>query len=289
MSEPQKGIAAIFAACTIWGLSSLFYKALEHVPPLEVLGWRSIASLAFFALVLAAQGRLAAIPGAWRSRAQARQITLASLMIAINWLLFIYSVHSGRAIESAFGYYIFPLVTVLIGWGFFGERPARSEWLAIGLAATGVMILGAMLGAAPWISLTLAITFAIYGAVKKLIPLGPLVSVTAEVTLIAPLALIGIAAFGNGLAWDGPTLALLALSGPITGIPLLLLSYGARRVRFATLGLVQYWNPSLQFLVAILLLGEPTSLAHALALPLIWLALAVYSLSALRRPKGAAQ
>jgi len=287
MSDTRKGILAIISACVIWGLSPIFYKALTHVPPAEVLGHRTGWSFVFFAGVLAAQGRLGEIPAALATWRRAGVIALASALISANWFLFILSIQIDRATEASLGYYIFPLVAVLIGRFGFGERLGRAQWLAVGLAALAVGVLTWGLGVAPWISLVLASTFGLYSAIKKELPIGPVVSVTCEVLFFLPIGLSvlvvqhsgGQGAFGREI-WDS---ALLILSGPMTAMPLILFSYAARRVSMATVGLLQYINPTLQFLIAVMLFGEPFTLWHQIAFALIWSALIIFSAASLRR------
>jgi chloramphenicol-sensitive protein RarD len=286
MSEAAKGVLAMMAACVIWGLSPIFYKLLSEVPPLEVLAHRTLWSLAVFGLVLAGQRRLRELPKALSGARALGLVFVAALMISANWFLFIYSVQVGRTVESALGYYIFPLVAVLIGAVVLGERLGRAQWVAVGLAAVAVTVLTAGLGVAPWISITLAVTFGIYGLLKRWVAAGPVVSVSAEVLLLAPLALgyliwlgAGQGAFGHDI-WLS---LLLVLAGPMTAIPLILFSYAAKRAAMSTIGLVQYLNPTLQFATAVLILGEVITLWHAIAFPIIWLALAIYSWASLRR------
>ncbi len=292
MSESTKGIVAMAVACVIWGLSSMFYKLLAQVPPLEVLSHRTLWSLVFFAAVLAIQGRLGDIGRALAGWRALGLMALAAVMISANWFLFILSIQIGRATESSLGYYIFPLVAVLIGAALLGERLRPLQWVAVALVVSAVGLLTWGLGVAPWISLVLAFTFGLYGLVKRRVAAGPVVSVTCEVLLLAPLAAIwlwgvhsqgwsglvgrNLAIFGHD--WRASTL--LVLSGPLTAIPLMLFSYAAQRIPYATQGLVQYINPSLQFLVATLIFGEAFTFWHALAFPIIWAALALYSYEA---------
>jgi chloramphenicol-sensitive protein RarD len=294
--------AAMVVACLVWGLSPLYYKLLAHVPPLEVLSHRTLWSLAFFGLVLAAQRRLGEVARLVTGR-QVLPALAAALLISCNWFLFIFSVQTGHAVEASLGYYIFPLVAVLLGMVAFGERLSRRGGLAVALAAGAVALLSAGLGAPPWIALVIASTFGLYGLIKKRVSAGPVVSVTAEVLVLAPLALIWLAGVhmagwtgivGRTLGIFGRDLGdslLLMLSGPLTATPLILFSYASKRVRMATLGLVQYLNPTLQFLVAVLIFAEPFTRWHAIAFPLIWLALALYSWDGLaaerarRRPR----
>jgi chloramphenicol-sensitive protein RarD len=214
-------------------------------------------------------------------------IGFAALMISVNWFLFIFAVQVGRVTETSLGYYIFPLVAVLFGVVLFGEKLTKLQWLAVGLATLGVVQLTVGLGAAPWISLVLAVTFGLYGLVKKRLKVNPVVSVTAEVLLLAPLFagwLIWLHGQGEGVfGRDLGTSALLAFSGLITALPLILFSFAAQRVEMATVGLLQYLNPSLQFLCAAVLFGEVLTIYHGIAFALIWTALAIYSHQAIKR------
>lgn len=286
MTVSSRSILAMVAACVIWGLSPLYFALLRHVPPLEVLSWRALWSLLFFAGFLALRGRLADLPAALAVRRRAGLVALAGALVSANWFGFIFAIQNDYATEASLGYYIFPLVAVLLGRVVFGETLSAPQWGAVALAASAVGVLSVGLGAAPWIALWLAATFGGYGMVKKRLDLGPVVSVTAEVLLLAPLALAWIAAGGRGLDWPVSTLALLAVSGVQTGLPLILFSYAARGVRLSTVGVVQYLNPTLQFLIAVLIFAEPVSPAHVIAFPLIWLALALYSVAVLRQEKA---
>lgn len=288
MTEGAKGVSAMVAACVVWGLSPLFYALLAHVPPLEVLSYRTIWSLIFFAGVLAVQGRLGLVPRALGSVMGFLTIAAAGVMIASNWFGFIYAVQNGLTVEASLGYYIFPLVAVLLGRMLFGERLTRAQLAAVALAGVAVATLTVGLGVPPWISLMLAVTFGLYSAIKKRLDVGPVVSVTGEVLVLSPLAILWIVLMGQGAGGDNApgTHLLLALSGPLTATPLILFSYAARRVRLATVGLVQYLNPTLQFIVATLIFVEPFTFWHALAFPMIWVALVIYSATALRQERA---
>ena len=291
MSETAKGIAAMLAACTIWGLSPLYYKMLDHVPPLEVLAHRTLWSCLFFAVVLLVQGRIGLLRLALSRRRDALIVGFAALMISTNWFFFITSIQIGKAVEASLGYYTFPLVSVVLGALVFGERLGRAQMLAVALAAVAVAVLTAGLGVAPWIALILATTFGLYGVVKKSLAVGPVVSVTAEVLLLSPVALAVLGrihgAGGGHFAADTADSLLLMVSGPLTATPLILFSLAARRLRLATVGLLQYLNPTLQFLVATLVFQELFSPWHAIAFALIWTALAIYSTATWRQDRAA--
>ncbi|MGB0498753.1 MAG: EamA family transporter RarD [Rubricella sp.] len=294
MPDSLKGLLAMVGASTIWGLSGLFYALLSHVPAVEVLAHRTVWSFVFFAFVIAATGRGPRLAALLRDRASLRRLVVTAMMISVNWFVFIWSIQSGRAIDASLGYYIFPLVAVLIGVIWLRERPAPLHWAAIALAAAAVAFLTWYLGVVPWIPLLLAGTFGVYGLMKKRLAAGPVLTVLVEVLFILPFAVAflafvhagvapGEAAFGR----DGPESLLLILSGPLTGLPLLLFSYAAQRMRYSALGLVQYLNPTLQFGVAVLALGEAVTRGHAIALPFIWTALALYSLQSFRQERAA--
>jgi len=299
MSETTKGLLAIVSATMIWGLSPMFYKQLAEVPPLEVLAHRTLWSLLFFGALMAGQGRLGELRALLSARRSAFLVGFAALMISTNWFIFILSIQIGRALEASLGYYIFPLVAVLFGALVFGERLSAARGVAIALAVAAVITLTAGLGAAPWISLVLATTFGLYGLLKKYIAAGPVASVTGEVALLAPLAAVWLwgvhtqgwtgvtgrhlAAFGTDLKLS----LLLALSGLITALPLILFSRAARLLPMGTVGIMQYINPTLQFLVASLVFGEVVTRWHWVALPMIWLAVLIYSVDTLRQERMA--
>lgn len=298
MKKPPYSLLSILAASIIWGLSGLFYKALAHVPPLEVLAHRTLWSLLLFGLILAMRGRLWAVRQALKTPRIVAMLALSAVMISINWGAYITSIQFGYALEASLGYYFFPLMVVLLGALFLGERFSRGQGLALGLMGLAVAVLTLGLGAPPWIALLLASTFGIYALVKKQVTAGPMVSVFIEVLLLAPLAAIwlyGAHSYGwatvprpagwFGRSWQDTTL--LMLTGPMTAGPLILFSYAAQKVRLSTVGLIQYLNPTLQFMVAALVFGEAFTMWHAITLPLIWAALALYYFETKRREASA--
>jgi chloramphenicol-sensitive protein RarD len=263
---------------------------MAAVPPIEMLCHRTIWSAVFFGLVLAVQRRggevrtLLAHPSRWRL------LVVAALVVALNWGVFIHAIQAGRALEAGLGYYIFPLVAVALGFLVRGERFTALQGVAIGMASAAVLLLGIGLGAAPWTALILAGSFASYGLIKAGLAIRPALSVFVETLLLSPLALFWLwgvhawgwrdfgAAPGGAFGSDLTTSLLLVASGPVlTGGPLMLFSSAARRLRYATVGLIQYLNPTLQVLVAVAVFGEPFTRWHAIAFPLIWTGLALYS------------
>ena len=290
MSEVKKGVLAMVVACIVWGLSPLYYKLLVSVPPIELLSHRTIWSLVLFALVLFIQGRLRGALGVLGNRNIMVTLFIAALMIAFNWFVFIFSIQINRATESSLGYFIFPLVSVIFGVVLFREKLGRAQMYAVMLAAVAVLILTYGLGQAPWIALSVSVSFGIYGVIKKSLSIPAIVTVTLEVLLLSPIALMILylhhASDSGGQFGQSVSVSLLLiLSGPMTATPLILFSYATRRVALATVGILQYINPSLQFLCATLLFLEPLSLWHAIAFPLIWAALALYSWASFQTAK----
>lgn len=299
MGESGRGILAGIGVAVVWGIAPIFFKALAFVPPLELVAHRTLWALVFLLGWLAVQGRLREVPRLALARAPLVRLVIAALLIGLNWLVFIWAVHNGRAMQASLGYYIFPLVAVLAARLVLGERLRPARWVAVALAAVAVAVLTAGLGVPPWVALTLAISFAAYGLVKRGLPAGPVLSVTGEAALLAPLALVWLAGVHSG-AWGDPAgqpgavfgtgwreSLMLVAAGPITALPLILFSYAARRLSYATLGLVMYLNPTLQALIAVLVFLEPVTRWHMLALPLIWVALALYSADMWRAERSA--
>lgn len=288
MTEAGKGIVAMALACVVWGLSSLYYAQLIHVPAFEIISYRAVWSLVFFACILAVQGRLHLVRSALSERASFVRLMLSGLAISCNWIVFVWSIGNGFVTEASLGYYIFPLVAVLLGRVVLGEALLATQWVAVALACVAVLVLTVGLGAPPWIALSLAVTFGTYGLVKKRLDIGPVVSVTAEIFILLPIAVVFIVWQGAPLigGWSIGTHLLLALSGPLTATPLILFSYAARRVRLSTIGLMQYINPTLQFACAVLYFAEPFTQFHGIAFALIWLALAIYSAASLRQERA---
>ena len=295
MTEARKGVLAIACAATVWGLSGIFYHALSVVPPVELLCHRTLWSVVFFGAVLVVQRRGAEVRALLGRRRVLGVLAASAVLIAVNWLGFIWAVQNGQALEASLGYYIFPLFAVALGYLVLGERFTRLQSLAIGLAVLAVVVLTVGLGVAPWLALMLAATFASYGLIKQGVALGPVISVFVEMLILTPLALVwlwGVHEFGwtdiggrvGGVFGHDPVASvMLALSGPLTGGPLILFSFAARRIPYATVGLVQYLNPTLQFAAAVLVLGERFTVWHAIAFPLIWVGLALYSWEGWRR------
>lgn len=285
MNDPREqrlGVVYGASAFLWWGLVAGYFKAVAHVVPLEVLAHRVLWSLAFLVALLAGRRRFLATFRLLGERRTLATMALTTVLISINWLLFIWSVANGHLVEASLGYFINPLVNVLLGVVFLGERLRRAQTAAVLLAAVGVVWLTVHLGRPPWIALVLAASFGTYGLLRKLARPSGVQGLALETALLAPLALgfmawrqgQGVLAFGN--AGLGTTLLLLA-AGPLTALPLVWFAEGARRLRYATMGFLQYLAPTGQFLLAVLAFGEPFSRGHAAGFGLIWTALGIYS------------
>ncbi len=285
MTDPrQQRLGVIYGASAFlwWGCAPVYFKAVAQVVPLEVLAHRIVWSLAFLVALLAGRRRFLATARLLAEPRTLATMAITTVLISINWLLFIWSISSGHLVEASLGYFINPLVNVVLGMVFLGERLRRAQLVAVLLATVGVVWLTVHLGRPPWIALVLAASFATYGLLRKLAKPSGVEGLALETALLAPPALAfmawrqaqGALAFGNtGL---GTTLLLLA-AGPITALPLIWFAEGARRLRYATLGFLQYLAPTGQFLLAVAAFGEPFTAGHAAGFGLIWIALGVYS------------
>ena len=266
----------------IWGLSGIYYDLLSHIPTLEVLAHRSFWAMVFYALVLLFQRGLYGIDQEQINNKQLILLAASALMISANWFSFILAIQTGQAVQAAFGYYIFPLVAVVFGYIFRRERFTLLQSIAILFAAISVAGLGVALGLIPTLALVIAITFGAYGLIKSFITLGAVVSVTIETMLIAPFSLgfifyLYFTKSGGTYTASNIDLVLLVLSGIITGGPLRLFSYATKNLNYATVGILQYINPTLQFLVAVLIFLEPFNVWHSFALISIWIGIIIYS------------
>lgn len=278
----QRGLVYAALAYGLWGLFPLYFRAIQQVPPLEVLGHRVVWSVAFLLVVLAAQRRWQWLRPALADRRLLARFVLTATLMAANWLVFIWAVTHGHVLESSLGYFINPLFNVLLGATVLHERLRRGQWLAVGLAALGVAWLGWDAGRPPWIALTLATSFGLYGLLRKTAPLGAIEGLSLETLLLLPpvLALAVWAVAGDRLVFVDAglsTQALLLAAGPLTAVPLLLFAAGARRIPLYALGMLQYIGPTIQFILGIWLFREPFGGARVVGFGLIWLACALFS------------
>lgn len=280
--ETSRGVLYAVGAFFIWGLFPLYWKPLHDVPALQILCHRIVWSAVFVALILLLQRNWGWLADSVRDTRRLGIFALSSFLLSLNWLIYIWAVNDGRVVEASLGYFINPLVNVLLGRFFLGERLTRPQASAVGLATLGVAWITLGVGSLPWVALGLAGSFGVYGLLRKQASLPSLEGLALETFLMLPLAaaaLLWFEANGNGgfghlgLATD----LLLVGGGIVTAIPLLLFASGARRLKLATVGLIQYLGPTIQLLLGVLLYQEPFGPERAVGFALIWSGLALYS------------
>ncbi|MCE4068346.1 MULTISPECIES: EamA family transporter RarD [Pseudomonas] len=282
IANPRRGYALGLTAYVIWGLFPIYFKLLERIPALEIITHRAIWSAVFGALLLLVWKH----PGWWRElRENPKRIavlTASGLLIASNWLVYVWAVNNGHMIEASLGYYINPLINVLLGLVILRERLRPLQWVAVGLAALGVAQQLWQLGSLPWVSLALALTFGFYGLIRKQAPVAALPGLVVETWILLPLAIGYLVLFADGPSahldfWTTKDAFWLAAAGPITLVPLVCFNAAARHLPYATLGFLQYLAPTLVLLQAILLFGEHLDTTRLISLCCIWAGLFVYS------------
>ncbi|MGN6110529.1 MAG: EamA family transporter RarD [Kofleriaceae bacterium] len=280
-------------AYLLWGLVAAYWKLLAEVDPVELIAHRALWGLVAFVGLLIAAGRWTAFREALSDLRLVGIMALSGALLAVNWGVFVAATTSGHLLDASLGYFINPLVSIALGTLVLGERLRRLQWLAIALAFAGVALLTWRAGRVPWIALVLAGTFGAYGLVRKTARVDALVGSAIETVLMAPIALLYLVAIGGGAIGQAgaTTIALMAGTGVITAVPLVLFTSAARRLPLSTVGFLQYLAPTGQFLLAVVAFGEPLARDRLLAFGLIWIGLAVFSLDlfrAARRPAGRA-
>ena len=275
----------------MWGVVPVYWKAVAAIPTSELIAWRVFWALPFLALLLTATKGWRQVWNVLHRPRLLAALALSAALVVFNWFLFIYAVNDGRVMQTSLGYFINPLVNVLLGFALLGERPRRLQWSAIALASIGVAHLVFAAGEVPVIALSLAFSFGLYGLIRKLLPVDALPGLFIEVLLlVAPAGLwLGLLASRGALTeMDASLWALLPLVGLITALPLSLFTYGARRLPLATVGMLQFLAPSGQFLLATLAYGEPFTQVHVVTFGFIWAGVGLYVIDlmrALRRGK----
>jgi chloramphenicol-sensitive protein RarD len=288
--EIRRGFVLGLAAYGLWGVLPIYFKAIAGVAAVDIVAHRVLWSLPFLAVLLFATRGWGEVAQAIRRRRTLLLLAVTSVLIGINWLLYVYAVTSGHILAGSLGYYLNPLVNVLLGRFVLKERLSWLQWAAIAIAAAGVLALIGGALAQLWISLTLAITFATYGLLRKIALVDAIAGLTIETAVLVPLA-IGwlawrLASGAPSLGSTGSETGLLLLAGVVSTIPLLLFTAAARRLPYSTLGMLQFIAPTLQFLLAVWVYGEPFGSAHAIAFGAIWTALALYTFSLIRDARG---
>ncbi|MDM8525679.1 EamA family transporter RarD [Desulfococcaceae bacterium HSG8] len=281
------GVAYAAPAFLIWGISPIYWKMLKAVPAFEILMHRIVWSFVFLLPLLLLQKRWGELRAAVRNPRTFFVLIFTTLIVACNWLIFIWAINNDHILQTSLGYYITPLVNVLLGTIFLGERLRPPQILALALACAGVLYLALWVGEFPWVSLTLAFSFGFYGLIRKVIPVAPLPGLCVETLILSLPALIYLYyldSIGTGVIFRVSIVTDIFIMGSalVTGLPLLLFTEGAKRLHLSTVGFLQYIAPSCTFILAVSVYNEPISQAQIAAFVSVWLALCIYSADSLR-------
>ncbi|RTE64960.1 EamA family transporter RarD [Amphritea opalescens] len=288
--EQKKGILYALAAYGMWGLIPVYFKSVASISPFEIVAHRVIWSVIFLALFMAATGRWQTLMDNLRQKKLLASLTLSAIIISFNWLVFIWAVAQERILEASLGYYINPLISVLLGMIFLGERLRIAQWLAILIATAGVAYQLILLGSLPWVALALAFSFGFYGLLRKRIVVDPFSGLLIETLILSPIALIYL----FWLQQQGQltfihsgtnTMILLAAAGIVTSLPLICFAAGARRLTLTMNGLLQYIAPSIAFLLAVFVYHEPLNSDRLITFALIWIGLILFTSESLWRSR----
>lgn len=287
--DTPRGFALAITVYLLWGFLPLYMKALAHVPAEEVVAHRILWSVPVAGAILMITGRTQDLKAALLNPRMLGMGVITATLITLNWGIYVWSIQSGHALDAALGYYINPLFSIFLGAVLLKERLSRLQWAAIALAVAAVGVLTWEAGRLPLVALGLTLTWGFYALAKKRLPIGPNQGFMLEVTLLLPFALgyvLWLEATGAGhFTMDWGTAALLAGTGLVTAIPLMIYANSAKLLRLSTIGILQYIAPTLIFLTAVFLFGEPFGTARAVAFPMIWAALAIYSVALLRQAR----
>lgn len=284
----RAGFLLGLSAYAFWGVLPIYFKKIEALPAFDIVAHRVLWSLPFLLVLILFSRGWPKVQRAIREPRTLGILFVTALLIGGNWLLYVYAVTSGHILAASFGYYLNPLVNVLLGRFVLKERLTRLQWTAVGIAAAGISVLAAGALNQLWISLTLCITFALYGLLRKIVAADAVTGLFVETAILFPLALLWLSwRFSTGAPIMGTNTTLtvlLMLAGIVSTTPLLLFTAAAKRLQYSTLGMLQFIAPTLQFLIAISY-GEPLKYAHAIAFPAIWIALGLYVTALLRAPR----
>ena len=285
----RRGFGYGVAAYGLWGVLPLYFKAIARVPAVDIVAHRVLWSLPFLAVLIAIGNGWDKVRAAVRNPKTLGILAITALLIGGNWLLYVYAVTSGHILAASFGYYLNPLANVLLGRFVLHERLNRLQWTAVAIAGAGISVLAAGALSQLWMSLTLCATFALYGLLRKVVSADAVSGLAVETALLFPLAIAWLgwrASTGAPIMGETSTeTTLLVFAGIVSTTPLLLFTAAARKLAYSTLGMLQFIAPTLQFLIAVLVYGEPFTIAHAIAFPAIWTALALYVTALVRAPK----
>lgn len=292
IEDPQpSGLPFALSAYIIWGFVPVYFKLLDHVPPVEIVAQRILWSIPLLLVIMYFRTQLGEYVAIFRHKAHLRNLLASAMLIAVNWLIYIWAISTDHILAASLGYYLNPLVNVLLGRVFLGERLRPLQLVAVAVAAVGVAILIGDALDTLWVSVSLACSFGLYGLIRKITSVGSVPGLAVETTLLAPLSLAAAFWFASngtgGFGDDVETSGLLILAGAVTAIPLLLFATAARRMSYASLGFVQYLAPSIAFLLGIFVYGEPLSTTKLACFILIWISIAIFCADALRTFRAA--
>ncbi|MFC3418905.1 EamA family transporter RarD [Salinicoccus hispanicus] len=289
MSENKKGILFALGAYLIWGFLPIYWKQVEDISSYEIIAHRVFWSFIFMIVFILVTNRMHLfykdLKFIFKEKKKIVALFAASVIITSNWLMYIIAVNNGHILDASLGYYINPLISILIGFVVLGERFSKLQWVAIIIVFAGVTYLAVGLGSAPWISLYLALSFSVYGLIKKVINMDAVFALAVETFVLAPFALIYILFLeGSGVGSFGVNMDSLILigTGVITAIPLLLFSLGAQRIRLSLIGILQYFAPTIMLLIGVFMYGEAFTHIHTVAYIFIWGGLGLYTFSRFR-------
>ncbi|UQZ34863.1 EamA family transporter RarD [Paenibacillus sp. PK3_47] len=286
----NNGLVNAIIAYIMWGVLPLYWKLFNDVPAGEILSHRVVWSFVFMGILVTVQRRWGDIKRIAANRSQLLSLTASGLLIAVNWLIFIWAVNNGHVVETSLGYYLNPLLNVLLAVVFLQEKPNRGQWLAIAIAGAAVLIIAIDYGRFPWIAISLAVSFGLYGLAKKKTKQDASAGLLSETAVVLPIALgywIYLGAAGESTAWAlSPSMFVgLLLSGVVTALPLLFFARAAARMSLSALGFVQYIGPTIMLLLSIFVFKETVSPVLLAGFGLIWTALVVYAVSSVRGAK----
>lgn len=286
--DARSGLVVGLACYLMWGFLPLLFDLLEAAGSVTIVANRTVWSLLFVGAIVVASRRMGEVRAALADRATLRSMLISALLLVVNWLVYVWAVETAQVLEASFGYFINPLVNVAIGMVLLGERQNRWQTVAILIAVVAIGIQAVGIGRVPFVALTLALSFGFYGFFRKTAKVNSASGLFVETLLLVPLALgylgyVFVRDQSFGVHADPYYLTLLMLTGPATAVPLLLFAFAVQRLRLTTIGMLQYLAPTIQFLLAIFLLGEPINLVQLLSFGLIWLSLLVYSADSLVR------
>lgn len=288
--DSAAGFAYAVTAYLMWGFLPLYMKAIVHIPPVEIIAHRILWSVPIAGAILIVLGRTGDVIRALKTPRMVGMAAVTAALISVNWGVYVWAIANDRALDAALGYYINPLFSVALGAILLREKLAALQWVAVGLAGLAVAILTISAGVLPWVALILMTTFGVYGFLRKTLPIGPNQGFLLEVMLLAPAALaylVWLGPSGAFVAGDWVDMGLLIGTGAVTAIPLMLYANGAKGLKLSTIGILQYIAPTMIFLIAVFVFGEPFGPARAVAFPLIWAALILYTITLIRNARGA--